>query len=112
MTLEPDDEIVHACGHDRDLWLRLASYGVSFLTAVLATVLCLSVQSRAAHREQFQRQQLQQQAAQQHAALCAVIAGLDDNASETPATTPLGRENAKTYATLRISQGCPPRSEN
>jgi type II secretory pathway pseudopilin PulG len=97
--------------HDRDFWLRIVSYGISFLTAILATVLCLGVQARADHREAQQREQLQEQAAQQHAALCAVLAGLDDNAVETPATTPLGRKNAKTYASLRVSQGCPPRTE-
>lgn len=97
--------------HDRDFWLRIVSYGISFLTAILATALCLSVQARADHRETVQREQLQRQAAQQHAALCAVIVGLDDNATEVPATTPLGIKNSKTYASLRVSQGCPPRTE-
>lgn len=110
--MSPGDEVVGTCGHDREMWQRVMSYGVSFLTAILATVLCLSVQARADHREARQREMLQEQAIQQHAALCAVIAGLDDNASEVPATTPLGVRNARTYASLRVSQGCPPRSEN
>jgi hypothetical protein len=96
---------------DRDLWARLLSYGASVITAFLATVLCLNVQARADHREAVQRQQLQEQAIQSHMALCAVIAALDDNATEVPATTDLGARNAKTYASLRVSQGCPPRSE-
>lgn len=107
--IEKNERLVHAC--DQDRLQRLTAYGSSFIGAVLAVVLCLGVQARADHREQEQRVQLQQQAAQAHEALCAVIAGLDDNAVEVPATTPLGRKNAKTYAQLRVSQGCPPRTE-
>lgn len=103
-------DILEAAEHP--WWPVVGSFAFSFLTAILATVLCLSVQTRANHRERQQREQLAVQAAHQHEALCAVIASLDDNAADVHATTPLGIANAKTYAQLRVSQGCPPRTEN
>jgi hypothetical protein len=104
-----DLEILQA--RDRPWWPIVASFGFSFLTAVLATVLCLVVQEKADRREREQREQLAVQAQDQHDAICAIIVSLDDNAAAVPPTTALGKAQARTYITLRTSLGCPPRTE-
>lgn len=90
-------------------WPVVAAFLFSFLSTVLAVGLCLQVANRNAQRGIAQRQQIQETARQQHEALCGLIISLDDNAAADPPVTDLGVSNAKTYASLRVSQGCPPR---
>lgn len=107
-----DDLPVVRAEHERPwFWPVISAFLMSFLTAALATALCLAVSDRNAQRGIQQRQQLQVQAREQHQAICAILIALDDNAQLDPPTTDLGRSNAKTYASLRVSQGCPPRTE-
>jgi len=94
---------------DINAWSIATSVGSSLLSAGLAVVLCLSVSERNAQRGIAQREQLKAAAEDQRRATCALIVSLDDNAQEDPPMTDLGKSNAKTYASLRISQGCPPR---
>lgn len=92
-------------------WPIVSAFLFSFLSTALAIGLCLQVSERNSQRGIAQRQQLQEQSRQQHDALCGLIISLDDNARADEPTTELGISNAKTYASLRITQGCPPPSK-
>lgn len=94
---------------DLNAWSIATSLGSSLLSAGLAVVLCLSVSARNAQRGVAQREQIKATAESQRQAFCALVISLDDNAHADPPTTELGRSNAKTYASLRVAQGCPPR---
>jgi hypothetical protein len=93
-------------------WPVAVSVGSSILSAALAVTLCLNVSFRNAERGRDQRKIIQATAEQQRQALCALIISLDDNAALDRPVTELGKSNAKTYASLRVSQGCPPREGN
>lgn len=94
---------------DLNAWSIATSLGASVLSAALAVALCLSVSQRNAQRGIAQREQIKATAEQQRQAFCALVISLDDNANADPPTTDLGKSNAKTYASLRVSQGCPQR---
>jgi hypothetical protein len=97
---------------ERNWWPIAVAVGSSLLSAILSVSLCLSVSERNADRGRQQRQMLAHQAEEQHQAICAILVSLDDNAAAVPPTTALGKAQARTYVSLRVSQGCPPRTEN
>jgi hypothetical protein len=41
-------------------------------------------------------------------AQCTMIVAADDNYRAAPPTSDLGKSQARSYAALRVSQGCPP----
>lgn len=94
-------------------WYPIAvAVATSVLSSALAVGLVLAASQGSIHRSQEQRRQIQATAEAQHQALCALIISLDDNAHEAKPETELGISNARTYASLRVSQGCPPRERN
>jgi len=100
----------HVPARERPWWPTAVTVGVSLASSALAVALCLSVSERNANRGIQQREQIKATAAQQHEALCALLVALDDNARDVPPATKTGIANARTYASLRVSQGCPPRT--
>jgi hypothetical protein len=71
------------------------------MTAILSTVLCLSVSARNADRGRSARADLQR-------TQCAIVVALDENNRDVPPKTELGRRNAQSMSQLRSSLGCDP----
>lgn len=86
---------------DRRWWPIVVSVGSSVGSAVLATLLCLSVSARNADRGRESRRALQTQ-------VCSIVITLDDNYREAPPTTEIGKRNAVSMSRLRVALGCPP----
>jgi len=94
---------------DRNWYPIAVAVATSLLSTVLLVGLVLVATHGAAKRSREQQRQIIATAEVQHQALCALIISLDDNAHADPPETDLGRSNARTYAMLRVTQGCPPR---
>lgn len=86
---------------DRRWGTIVVAWILPLLTAVLSTVLCLSVSARNAERGRAARAELQR-------TQCAIVITLDENYRAVPATTPTGVRNAASMAQLRQSLGCEP----
>ncbi len=99
------DEVLVVEREDRRWWPIAVSVGTSVLSAILATVLCLTIQARNAQRGREARLELQR-------SVCAIVVSLDDNYRDVPPATELGRANAVSMSELRVSLGCPPREGN
>jgi len=101
---EDTGEILIVQHDDRRWWPVAVSVGTSVLSAVLAAALCLTVSWRNAERGRDARTELIR-------SVCAIVVTLDDNYSDTPPETELGRRNAASMAQLRVALGCPPRGK-
>lgn len=88
---------------DRRIGRLIVTWLLPVLSAALSAALCLSVSERNADRGKAARADLQR-------TVCSLITALDDNYSDLPPTTELGRRNAATMSQLRTVLGCEPRS--
>jgi hypothetical protein len=87
---------------DRRYGRLVVSWLLPVFTAILSTVLCLTVSERNAQRGREARAELQR-------TQCAIVVAQDDNYRDVPPQTELGRRNAASMAQLRVALGCPGR---
>ena len=97
----PGGEVVLIERDDRRWWPLAVCLAGSLLTGLLAVLINQQTQHR-------QEQQTRQIIEQQRIVLCTMIVASDDNYRALPPTSDLGKAQARSYASLRVSQGCPP----